>query len=276
MGNNLKDLHCIEFLENILPRLSLRWYGYRKVHGQVCKRIRRRIQELHLADLASYHSYLKKHPAEWSILKDLCRITISRFYRDRVVFQILEKQILPLLAETSEKRGEKALRCWSAGCASGEEPYTLALLWDLRLKPQYPQINFQVIATDVAPECLKRAEEACYPFSSIRELPEDIKTQGFCLRAGGYHLQPTFRTYISFLREDIQDSHPNSHYDLILCRNLVFTYFEEDFQAKILSHLAERLAPGGFLVIGAHEKLPPGTGLKEVANCFYQKCSLRN
>lgn len=75
----MKDTECVEFLQWALPRLHMRWQGFRKVRGQVCKRIGRRIRELNLGEGADYRTYLESHPAEWSVLDDLCRITISRF-----------------------------------------------------------------------------------------------------------------------------------------------------------------------------------------------------
>ncbi len=125
----VKDADCTEFLQWALPRLGMRWPGFRRVRGQVCKRLRRRMAELGLRDLADYRALLETHPEEWTRLDGLCRISISRFYRDQGVWRTLEREILPRLADRARARGETRLRIWSAGCASGEEPYTLALLF---------------------------------------------------------------------------------------------------------------------------------------------------
>jgi chemotaxis protein methyltransferase CheR len=267
----MKDRTCIEFLQDILPLLSLRWSGYRKVHGQVCKRINRRIQELHLADITSYRSYLDKYPAEWGLLKEFCRITISRFYRDRQVFENLENQVLPLLAESALKDQKKQLLCWSAGCASGEEPYTLALLWAIRIKHHYPSLNIRILATDANSEVLERAGNACYSSNSIRELPDDLKKNGFIMSQGEYCFRPAFRDIITFEKKDLLEGLPEGPFHLILCRNLVFTYFEESLQREVLSGLEKILFPGGFLIIGVHEKLPSGVGFFEFGKCIFQK-----
>src|SRR5438477_9810042 len=121
-------MDCVEFLQWALPRLRMRWDGFRKVRRQVCRRIERRSRELGLTDLAAYRDYLERRPDEWARLDALCRVTISRFYRDRETFAALEQEVLPALA-----RGGAEIEVWSAGCASGEEPYTLALLWKLEL-----------------------------------------------------------------------------------------------------------------------------------------------
>ncbi len=271
LKETVKDRDSIQFLQNILPRLSFRWSGYRKVYGQVCKRINRRIQELHLTDIRCYQSYLEEHPAELELLKEFCRITISRFYRDRVVFEVLEKQVLPFLTETVMKSKENKLWCWSAGCSSGEEPYTLALLWAIRTKKRASLIDFRIQATDTSSDVLKRTKEACYASSSIRELPEDLKSNGFVLRNGNYCLRPEFRDLVTFEKKDILKSLPEGPFHLILCRNLVFTYFEESLQMEVLTGLKKILVPGGFLVIGAHENLPPKENFSEWGKCIFQK-----
>lgn len=130
--------------------------------GQVCKRVRHRLQELALADVAAYRAYLEFYPAEWEVLDGMCHITISRFYRDKGVFDFLARQVLPEIVRMALERGEKTLRCWSAGCASGEDPYTLALLWQLHLKPRFPDLAMRIVATDADAAMFKRAELACY------------------------------------------------------------------------------------------------------------------
>jgi len=102
----MTDQDCVRFLQWALPQLQLRWPGFRRVRRQVCKRIDRRLRTLELADLAAYQEYLSHHSEEWRYLDALCRITISRFYRDREVFQRLERQVLPELARNARARGE--------------------------------------------------------------------------------------------------------------------------------------------------------------------------
>ena len=99
----MNDADCVEFLQWALPRLRMRWAGFRKVRGQVCKRIGRRLKELGLGDIDAYRSYLDKHSEEWEILDGLCRITISRFHRDRKVFECLRD---------SGKLGSSFFRFW--------------------------------------------------------------------------------------------------------------------------------------------------------------------
>jgi chemotaxis protein methyltransferase CheR len=166
----VKDADCTHFLQWALPRLGFRWAGFRRVRGQVCKRLARRLAILGLNDLSDYRALLEAEPAEWRQLDGLCRISVSRFYRDQGVWRDLERELLPRLAAQAVVRGESRLRIWSAGCASGEEPYTLALMFALGETPK--SCEPEVLATDADPDLLGRARRACYPPSSLRELPE--------------------------------------------------------------------------------------------------------
>lgn len=256
----MQDSECTRFLQWALPAMGLRWPGFRKVRARVCKRVGQRLRQLGLPDASAYRGYLQSHAEEWPWLETLCHITISRFYRDRGVFLHLEQKVLPELAAAALARGDVALRCWSAGCASGEEAYTLAFLWRSRLMPQFPRLDVEIIATDIDDDVLNRAVSACYSFSSIKDFPRDWLQQAFQQSSGRYCVRPEWREKVRFFRQDIRAAMPQGPFHLILCRNLVFTYFAEALQHEILQRLVDRLEIGGVLVIGAHESLPEGSG----------------
>ena len=225
---------------------------------QVYKRINRRLQELGLLSVAAYRVYLEDHSGEWPALDGLCRMGISRFYRDRNVFQHLEHEILPQLAQLVIARREGEIRCWSAGCAGGEEPYTLAIIWRHRLTMQFPTLRLRIVATDIDSQAIRRAEGGCYRASSIKDLPTECRTQAFVTTADELCLKNEYRASVTFMVQDIREQGPEGLFHLILCRNLVFTYFDEALQRKTLQRLTDRLAPGGALVIGKIESLPDG------------------
>src|SRR5262245_9646541 len=158
----MNDAESVAFLQWALPRLGLRWEGYRRVRGQVVKRIRRRITQLGLANATAYRARLEADSAEWQVLRGLCVVTISRFYRDRGVWDALAGQALATAADAAVAARDEALRCWSIGCASGEEPYTLSIVWRLVLAPRYPGLRLRVLATDVDERVLARARAAAY------------------------------------------------------------------------------------------------------------------
>jgi chemotaxis protein methyltransferase CheR len=255
----MDDRSCVAFLQWALPHMGMRWQGFRRVRRQVCRRILSRIVELGLDGPEAYRSRLGEDPGEWEHLATLCRVTISRFHRDRGVFRLLWSQVLPALTDQLARRGEDArLRIWSAGCASGEEPYTLAILWRLEPPAPPPDADLRILATDVDPVVLDRARQASYPSGTLRELPDLHLEQAFEPEGYEYCLRPEFREGVEFRRADLRRELPDESFHLILCRNLVFTYFDEDEQRRILSGLLGRLERGGGLVLGAHETLPEG------------------
>ena len=254
----MNDRDCVEFLQWSLPRLRMRWQGFRKVRGQVCKRIDRRVRELGLPDVATYRMFLETNDAEWATLDSLCGVTISRFYRDREVFRFLEQEVLVALSEDALAQGKNELRCWSIGCASGEEPYSLALLWDLATGRRFPSLALTILATDADPAVIRRAEQGCYRSSSIAGLPAEWSARAFSRKGELYCIRDEERSRVAFLVQDIRKAAPEERFHLILCRNLAFTYFVSALQQEVLARISERLFPNGAFVTGIHESLPAG------------------
>lgn len=254
----MKEADCAAFLQWALPRMGLRWNGFRKVRGQVCKRVARRVGELGLPDVLAYRRYLEAQTAEWTALAALCTIPISRFYRDRGVFDCLGAAVLPQLAKEALLRGRDCLECWSAGCASGEEPYTLAIQWHALLAPRFPELGLRVLGTDVDAALLERASAGCYKASSLADLPVAWRNQAFEQRDKLFCLRESWGSDVQFEQQDLRASLPRRLFDLVLCRNLAFTYFDAGQARAALERIATRLRPGGALVIGVHEELPSG------------------
>ena len=252
----MNDEQCVRFLQWALPQLHMRWPGYRKVRRQVCKRVDRRIRELGLDGVDSYRSWLNQNDDEWRHLDACCRITISRFYRDRAVFDALADHVLPVLADTARRRGDTVLRIWSAGCGSGEEPYTLAVIWHNELRERFPGISIEIVATDADPNVLRRAREGRYDFGSLKELPRRLRERAFYRDDDVYELKPEYRRGVRFVEQDIREGQPDGCFDLVLCRNLVFTYFDEGRQREVLRRITATMHDGAALVLGAHEHLP--------------------
>lgn len=242
----------------------MRWKGFRKVRQQVAKRVSRRIRALNLGDPAEYRAFLEGHPEEWEILDACCRVTISRFFRDREFWSTMQTRLLPELARRSEEAGQDILRVWSAGCCSGEEPFTISILWRMAresgpsLAETHPGLELRILATDLDPVVLERAREGLYPSGSLKDVPVSWVSTAFQETDGGFLLRNHYREGVSLSLGDIRTIMPEGPFHLIACRNLAFTYFEEDLQAEVLSALLQRLEAGGGLVIGGHEALPGG------------------
>lgn len=264
----MKDADCVDFLQWALPQLELSWRGFRKVRRQVCRRLKKRMSILGLTDFDDYRDMLESNPEEWSSLDDCCHITISRFYRDKRVFETLEKLVLPEIAKAATPY-RATLSCWSIGCASGEEVYTLKILWDLVLAQQFPNIGLAILGTDIDETVLGRATEGCYDPGTLKDLPREWLEKGFETDGRHFCVEQRHRFLVSFKCQDIRREVAAGPFELIFCRNTVFTYFELALQLRVFSSILKQLKSGGYLVIGAHELLPGNTAqyFDPVINC---------
>ena len=255
----MRDTECVEFLQWALPRMGMRWSGFRRVRRQVCRRIAFRVAELGLADTNAYRGVLAGDPGERELLAGLCRVTISRFMRDRELWFGLGHAVLPALLDRHRER-DKWLRCWSAGCASGEEPFSLLLVWDQLVRARAAGWGISVVATDIDEQVLRRASRGCYGAGSLREVPASWRDRCFQVRRGEYCLRREFLEAVTLLHQDLRSQSPPGCFDVVLCRNLVLTYFSPHWQQRILARMRECLVPGGVLVVGSHERLAEGAG----------------
>jgi chemotaxis protein methyltransferase CheR len=213
------------------------------------------MRQLGIAKLADYRAKLEADPREWQVLDGFCRITISRFWRDRSTFHALRQVVLPEIAMQAATEKREA-RIWSAGCASGEEPYSVGILWDLEVSPRFSKASRGIVATDMDETLLDRARRAFYPKTSLRELPPELAARAFTRSNAFWRLKPAHRQGVLFLQQDVRQETPPGRFDLVLCRNLAFTYFAPALQEAVLERVAASLEPRGVLVIGSHEHLP--------------------
>ena len=254
----MEDEVCVRFLQWALPQLHMRWPGFRRVRKQVCKRIQKRISGLQLTDIAAYRQYLQSHEEEWPVLDHACRVTVSRFYRDKVVLEHMRHHVLPILAQAAIATRSPLLRGWSAGCAMGEEAYTLALIWDKDAGKDFPQLDIHITATDIDEILLQRARRGCYSYGSVKALPEGWLQSSFTRQDDEYCLHSHFLSRVNFIKQDIRDQLDAGPFHIVFCRNMAFTYFDYELQLEILAHIHNSLVDGGALIIGGHESLPEG------------------
>jgi chemotaxis protein methyltransferase CheR len=255
MSNQHQVTSCNDLLRWALPVLNKRTAGYRKVRKQVCKRITGRMKDLQLHDFNQYKTWLENHPDEWEVFDEMTFITISRFFRDRWQWNQLADDILPSL--TQKVIGEnRPLRCWSAGCASGEEPYSMAILWKQRIEPVYPDSTLQLIATDVQQHMLERAREAVYMKGSLKDVPESLLHEAFDKKNAEYHLKSRYASLPEFIRQDIRKEMPEGKFDVIFCKNIVAMYFDTATATEIFRKIVEKINDDGILILGNHEIFP--------------------
>ena len=144
----------------------------------------------------------------------------------------------------------------------------------LQLQQRCPDIRLRILATDIDPQLLNRARIACYPFSSLKDLPAAWRESAFAVSSGRYCVQTLFKRPVLFVEHDVRGPLPVTALQLILCRNLVYTYYDEDLQCEITQRLVNALQPGGLLVVGSHETLPgdvPGFMSLSCDRAIYKK-----
>ncbi len=255
----MKDDDFIDFLQWALPRLDKRWSGFRKPRGQVKKRVKSRLEELGLSSLDAYRQRLEREPEEWEVLDEMARVTISQFYRNRGTWDFLRDVVLDELIAQARAADRDVLRAWSAGCASGEEPYTLRIMWDLGFSDS--GLGLEIAASDLDPHMVDRARRARYPETSVRDMPVDWVAQAFDREDNEVILRERFRE-VEYRVEDVTESMPDGPFDLVFCAYTVFIYYEEHVGQHFLERLSHRVVPGAALVVGAHESPPDSPHLQ--------------
>jgi len=240
-----------QFLKEIAPRLGLQWKLFKK--DGIKRRLDRRIIEIGYSSFEQYLEEVTHHPGEQERLSQVLTVTISRFFRDREVFKILETTLIPTLLKNKDK---KRLKIGSIGCASGEEPYSLSLLWKEAFEEDHPEIRLSIIATDSNGSLLERARAGRYKESSLKEVPEGVRRKFFKPENGVYVLDREIRESVDFRRHNMLRDEPFSDTDIFFCRNCAFTYLSKESRKEVLKRIASSLSGEGYLVIGKEELLP--------------------
>jgi chemotaxis protein methyltransferase CheR len=259
-----------EFLKTTLPHLGLRWRRFKKKNIE--KRVIRRLGELDLQSLSEYQSLVLESEEERRQLTGILTVTISRYWRNSSLFESLEKMWIPALLESMAP--EDTVQIWSAGCASGEEPYSLLILWEESFANSGR--NLRLLASDSDSHCLKRAQLARYPASSFREMPLHLRRKYFTNEKGTFSLRHDLSQKIEWFEHNLIWEPPPINNHLIFCRNLVYTYFDDSLQQLLTKKLHEATKPQGLLVVGRKDRLPSGTeGLfRLMEHPLYQKVNV--
>ncbi|MDM9385569.1 CheR family methyltransferase [Chlorogloeopsis sp. ULAP01] len=216
------------------------------------RRFQRRMQQLGIENYISYLQYLKADPQECTPLLNTVLINFSGFFRDRDAWDYLANQIIPQIITT--KQPQERIRVWSAGCASGEEVYTLVmLLAEILGIEQYLQ-RVQMFATDVDKDALKQAWQGSYKNNEVAGIPSQLLSKYFEQTEQGYVFCSQLRRSIIFGRHNLAVDAPMSKIDLLVCRN-VLIYFQRETQASIFVRFHFVLTDKGFLFLGNSESL---------------------
>jgi chemotaxis protein methyltransferase CheR len=238
----------------ILTRFDLDWEGYRRVRKGVKKRLRRKWIELGVSRVEDFLAALDADPGLAETCRYLLTVSVSRFFRDVQLWTILEREILPFFAEH-----EKIL-VWSAGCARGEEVYSLKIVHDQWRRRAGAGPDLEIMATDLNPLYLDQARAGVYGLSGLRDVPEEVRAEYFEKLSGRKQVRVAefLKEGVRWREHDLCSGVSPGRFSLVLLRNNVLTYESPATRARVLDRVLAGLVPGGFLIIGAKEELPPG------------------
>ena len=227
----------------------------------VLRRIERRINVHNLPDLPSYVAYIYEQPEEInSLLKDLL-ISVTNFFRDTRSFQIIENEIIPLLLRG--KTSENQLRIWVAGCATGEEAYSLAIFCAEKTSGMIDAPKIQIFATDIDEQAITEAREGLYSINDLADVSPERLRRFFTKEGDGYRIRREVREMVLFANHNFLKDPPFSHLDLVSCRN-VMIYLNSSAQERLAETFHFALNPGGYLFLGTSESVDGATDLYAV------------
>jgi chemotaxis protein methyltransferase CheR len=220
-----------------------------------------RLKELHLTSYADYYHYLRFDPksrAEMIKLAEVVTTNETSFFRNPPQLQIFQEKVLrPLLTER-RKKGQKRLRIWSAGCSTGEEPYTLAIILHEELKLEIGQWDIRITANDLSEAVLIAARRGLYSDYALRTTPPEITAKYFIKDDKDvYHIVQKVKQLVSFGQINLNDKLALKRVersDIIFCRNVII-YFDDDMKRRVISAFYDNLVPDGCLLIGHSESL---------------------
>ncbi|MGB9926744.1 MAG: CheR family methyltransferase [Candidatus Bathyarchaeales archaeon] len=268
VNNFLEDI-AYQKLKNLLREtIGLNFSCYRDEYLR--RRLSIRLRATGTYTYSKYLSYLKKNPTEFNnILNDLT-INFTTFFRDRDVYDYLEKKILPVLFKSKE------VTIWSAGCASGEEPYSLAILVHKVLGNQLPNYKVTIFASDIDDDALAKAQKGEYTKKQLCEVEDSLIAEYFLHDSTTYRIKNFIKQLVHFEKHDLMKPPLHNNLDLILCRN-VMIFFARESQQQIHMQFYNALREGGYLVTGKSEILSGEPSMKFLCidvNCrVYQKPS---
>jgi two-component system CheB/CheR fusion protein len=243
------------FLEH---RQGLDFHAYKR--GTLRRRTERRMRMRQIQRWSDYLVYLSGHPAEISALYDDLLIGVTHFFRDPSMWDYLEKQVVPRLLD--ELEGRANVRIWVPGCATGEEAYSLAILFLEQLRERPHPARLQIFATDLDEEALAFARKGIYPDSIKADVSPERQREFFRPCGDNLQIAQSVREWVTFSKHDILTDPPFSRQDLVSCRNLLI-YLEPHVQARVLEILHFALRPGGVMVLGNAETVGRQTDLFE-------------
>jgi two-component system, chemotaxis family, CheB/CheR fusion protein len=254
-GDGLEDL--LEFLKRAR---GFDFTGYKRPSLE--RRIGKRLEALKIDTYAAYHEHLELHQEEFAELFDTILINVTDFFRDPPAWDFMREQVIPSIIS---RRAGRSIRVWCAGCASGEETYTAAILLADALGEEEYKARVKIYATDLDHEALETARHASYPRKALEAVPAEFVERFFEPTETRYTFRKDLRRTVIFGRNDLVQDAPISRVDLLICRNTLM-YFTAETQGLILGRFHFALKDDGYLFVGKSEMLLSRTDLFKAVN----------
>lgn len=250
-----------KLLRKVMADRGLDLQQYRERYVE--RRLAVRLAALGLRTYSQYATYLDRNPDEYHELVNTLTINVTQFFRDAEVFELFRSQVLPAILEQKSARRQRVLRIWSAGCATGEEPYSLAMsVLDGIARAGADAIVPTVIGTDLDRTAIATAKRAEYPVRQLEQIPKHDRFRYIDVGSETFTMKQHVRDLVRFQYLNLFDDPPIHGVDAIFCRN-VFIYFNKADQERLIRAFSESLNRGGHLVLGRSERLGP-----DVAEAF--------
>lgn len=256
----MQSLHAIPLTETEfegLRQLVLEYTGISLSSAKielVKRRFAPRLRALSLDSFGAYVSHVKKHPDELGFFSDAITTNLTSFYREKHHFDLLRDELMGEILARHQR--DKRLRFWSAGCSTGQEPYTLGIEL-FRTIPNIDSYDLRILATDLDSKCLQTCKDGVYAEKDLEKVPPEAKSKYFDRVPGTdkYRVDQKVKNLITFKRLNFLDEFPmRGPFDVIICRN-VFIYFDKQMQAKVMAKFARVQQPGDYLFLGHSESV---------------------
>lgn len=234
-------------------------------------RLKERLREKQLTDLDEYYRIITSDQGEFKTFLDSITTNLTRFFRNQPHFDALINYVIPHVIENKKKTGDKVVRIWSAGCSTGEEPYTIAMLLKDKLPAPY---TYEIVASDISLKSLMVGQQGFYPNARVSGIPPEYLEKFFIKSETGYQVKPDLMSTIRFDYHNLRYDSGAKDLDIVFCRN-VLIYFDEAAQKATIDRFYKSMAANSFLFIGHSESLfgmdTKFEFLKTKWACLYQK-----
>jgi two-component system CheB/CheR fusion protein len=248
-GGSRGDIEAV--LERIREASNFDFRNYKR--ATLRRRIERRMVDRRKLDVEEYLALLDAEPAEYDALLRSMLIKVTSFFRDPEVWDVLSKKTIPQLL--AEKRPGEEIRIWCAGCATGEEAFSIAILMAEAMGPAFSNQDIKIFGTDVDEKAIASARRGVYRKEQLERVPKQMLRDWFVEEAGGYSVRKEIRRCVVFGINNLVSDAPISRLDLLLCRN-VFIYLDNQLQKRVLTRFHYALRRNGILVLGKSELIP--------------------